>query len=169
LESDWVAVGLIDLAVAGVVDFREARLTDPVWNRRVFTLLKGLRREQRFKTADARFRFYLTQYAHTRPDDARGTEKAHKQAVEAYYDVIGAVVPWEGRTYAERAARTMRSDRQAYIDVCGVDPADPAFKKWEAEQIAAALADNKKRDAEVTADDMAVRRIREAADKKKGR
>ena len=165
MESDWVAVGLIDLAVAGVVDFRESRPADPAWHRRLFMLLKGLRREQQFKMADARYRFYLTQYARA---DEGNADRAFKHTTEAYHDLLGVVTPWQGRTYEERMQRVLRSDRQDYIDAFGVDPSDPAFKRWEADQIAAAVTETKRAAQILTPEEQLQNRLRAGIFKRKG-
>ena len=155
MESDWAAVRLVDAAVAGVADFRQARLLDPRWFQRLTVVLSGLDRKTQLDVMDAKYRFYLAQVASA--DTAETRERAFKVAEAAYYDYLGALRPWSGKTYVDRKKRELRTERQAYIDAYGVDPSDPAFKKWEAAAIAAAVADRDKRTR--TSDEVVVERM----------
>jgi hypothetical protein len=139
LEGDQALTLLVQAAVEGVIDFREARLNDRYWWKRVNVLLKGLERRNRFLSYDAMFRMHLALVANSGLTE-ESFDKEKQIVQELYYDVIGQLRPWEGVSWKERKKAEVKSLRQQYIDNFGVDPADPAFKEWEAKQIAAMLA-----------------------------
>ena len=127
---------MVDAAVEGLVDFRQSRQNDPKWWRWLQVLTQGLLRRKQYLIADATYRYQLAQISHGNltPDSFA---KVQDSARECYYDVIGALQPWEGQSYKARMKHEFRDYRQQYIDAFGVDPADPAFKAWEAAHIAA--------------------------------
>ena len=100
-------------------------------------MIDALARKQNATVHDATYRFYLAQVAHGSLE-AKSFAKAQDSAQESYYDLIGALRPWEGSSYLHRKKKEFGGYRQAFIDAFGVDPLDPAFKKWEAEAIAKA-------------------------------
>ena len=62
-------------------------------------------------------------------------QKRLEEAITGFWDIVGLLEPWHGRSYEERKGNEFRTYRQAYIDGFGVDPMDPRFKAWETEQI----------------------------------
>lgn len=118
-----------------MIDFREARLLDPKWWKRVRVLCDALERRTRAKAVKAGLDYHLALVANGSLTE-ESFEKVQGTAQERYFDLLGALRPWEGKGYLDRKQAEFRDWRQAYIDEFGVDPLDPAFKAWEAEQLA---------------------------------
>lgn len=97
-------------------------------------LVDWLDRRSRAKGLDAALQFHLALVANSGLTE-KSFDAAQEAAKEGYYDLVGAFRPWEGRSYLHRRQSEFKDSRQAYIDAFGVDPLDPAFKAWEAEQI----------------------------------
>jgi hypothetical protein len=150
LERDRGAVLLVEAAAEGLINFREARLLDKTWWRRVRIMTDVLSRRTRAKVADASLRYHLALVANSglKPGSF---EKAQDTAKERFYDLLGCWRPWEGASYAERQAKEFADYRQAYVDAFGCDPYDPAFKTWEAEQIRK-LQEEQKEDSDAEAE-----------------
>jgi hypothetical protein len=134
LESDRGAVLTVAAGVEGVIDYRDADVLNPAWWRRVRVVTQALERRTRAAAHDATFRFYLAQVANSGlTEESFG--KVQDKATEAFYDLVGAHRPWEGKTYLDRKRDEATENRQAYIDTFGCDPYDPRYKAWEAEQL----------------------------------
>lgn len=109
---------------------------DRAWWQYFFAVMTRVRRMNRNEVIRVRL-------AHTLAGLSNGglTSDSHKKltnvAKEQYYDLVGTIMPWEGLSFVDFKRNELDEARQAYIDAFNVDPLDPAFKSWEAEQIEA--------------------------------
>lgn len=125
---------MIQAAVEGVVDFTKARLNDSQWWKRTLTLLRTVERRNSLILHQAAFHHQLALVANSGLTNDSFTA-VQERAQELFWDIVGKVKPWEGANYTERKKREFTDARQKYIDNFGVDPMDPQFQAWEAEQI----------------------------------
>jgi len=122
-----------------VVDFRVARVLDPKWWRYLRVKLETLERRGKEKAVNAAFAYHLALVANSGLTE-ESFEKCQAAAKERYFDLLGTIRPWEGKSFVERKAAEFKDARQMYIDATGFDPLDPAFKAYEAQQIERLLA-----------------------------
>lgn len=123
----------VDAAVAGVIDYRQARLHDPQWWRYFRVMLQAFERQRDFAIYDARYRHVLSLLGNSGLTED-SFNKQQEQANEAFYDLIGTLQPWSGQSYQERKAKQFGDARKDFMDAFGYDPTSPEFKKFEAEQ-----------------------------------
>jgi hypothetical protein len=133
LEGDRTASLIIQAAVDGLVDFSQARFRDSRWWSRLRILLRGMQRKVHLTDLHAAYDFQLALMSAGLTDD--GFKQTQENAKELYYDIVGALRPWEGISYTDRKKREFDAHRQSYIDAFDVDPLDEKFKEWEARQI----------------------------------
>ena len=126
----------VDAAVEGIIDYKEARFNDPAWWRRFRLLIEGLNRRKNYVVADAAYRLQLAKLLVPNLKEEALQETA-QTLLERFYDIVGAVRPWEGRSYEARKRSEISDYRQQYEEAFGWDPTDPAFKEWEAERLEA--------------------------------
>jgi len=120
-------------AIRGVIDFREAKLTDPNWWKRCRMLLNGLAREDDQQLHRGVLDYHLALVANSGlTEDSFKT--AQENARNAFYDILGSLRPWEGASAADRKRREIEDLRQAYIKEFG-DPSTPEFKAARAEEL----------------------------------
>jgi hypothetical protein len=117
------------------VDYRQAKLQDPSWWRRLGLLFQGMQQRANRTMIDAAYRFQLALVSNSQLTDD-SFQKAQTRSVELFHDMIGALRPWEGASYVERKQQEFQDYRQMYIDAFDVDPSDPEFQAWEAQRIA---------------------------------
>jgi hypothetical protein len=153
LEADRGSVLIIDAAVRGVVDFREARLEDPAWWRRLRTLVDGMVRERDRAIYQAMYDMKLALVANGRLTD-ESWENARDSASDLKQDIIATYRPWLGRDLQDRQKKEFKTWRQKYIDAFGVDPNDEKFQEWEA----ATIRDMEKVSAETETEEARVTR-----------
>jgi hypothetical protein len=116
------------------VDFRAAKLLDGRWWQRLNILTQALARKKNAQALDAGYRFYLAQVANGSLTE-ESFKKAQQSAQDAFHDYVGRLKPWQGKDFKDRKNREVTNYRQAYVDAFGFDPADPAFKEWEAKAL----------------------------------
>ena len=134
MEGDRIAVLTLDAALEGIIDYKQARLGDPAWWQKCRLLITALHRKRQGQADEARARYYGSLIGAGL--DAKSFKDIQTHLQEAHYDSIGALQPWNGKSFRDRKAEEFKDARQAYIDAFGVDPQDPAFKEWEAQTIA---------------------------------
>lgn len=134
MEGDVVASLLVDAAVEGLVDFRQARIFDSAWTRRLRVLLDGLQRRKNYVVADAIYKANLARVSNgsLTPDSF---SQVQKDVQESFYDLVGTIRPWEGETYGQRKSQEFADYREDYKAAFGWDPYSDEFKEWEVEQI----------------------------------
>lgn len=135
MESDRTAVFLVEAHVRGLIDFREARLNDPAWWRRLRAVFKTMAREKDREIFKAVYDLQLALVANGSLTE-ESFDASQERANELKTDLISTHRPWEGKSYQERQKKQFKDWRQRYIDAFGVDPTDEKFKEWEASQIA---------------------------------
>lgn len=119
-----------------MIDYRKARILDSKWWRHLRVCSEALERQGRATLLSAALQHHLALVSNSGLTE-ESFEKSQEAAKEGYYNLVGAVRPWEGRSYVERQQQEAKSWRQRYIDSTGADPCDPKFKEWEAQKIAA--------------------------------
>lgn len=129
----------MEAAALGLIDFKKSRILDSRWWRYLRVILGTLERRGKERSVRAAFDFHLALVANGSLTE-KSFEGCQDAAKERYFDLLGTIRPWEGKTYAERKASEFRDARQQYIDQTGFDPLDPAFKAYEAQQIERLLA-----------------------------
>lgn len=121
------------------MDFTACRINDPKWWRYLRVKLEALERRGKERAVQAAFDYHLALVANGSLTE-KSFEGCQQAAKERYFDLLGTIRPWEGKSFAERKAAEFRDARQQYIDATGFDPLDPEFKKYEAQQIERLLA-----------------------------
>lgn len=134
MEGDRTASLIVQAAVDGLIDYSKARLRDNAWWRRLRILLKGVQRKNHLVDLTAAYNYELALLSNSRLTD-ESFQSGQERAKELYYDIVSILRPWEGANYAERKKQEFDDHRQSYIDAFGVDPLDPEFQEWEAQQI----------------------------------
>lgn len=125
---------MVEAAVGGLIDLKHAYLDDGKWWSYLRKVCAVLQRKKELTATENRMRYYLAQLS-SGTLNSEGTQKVCEAATETYDDLLGQLRPWQGRNAKEKKKQEFVSYRQAYADAFGVDPADPKFKEWEAEQI----------------------------------
>lgn len=125
---------MVEAAVGGVIDLKTADLDDGRWWFYLRHVCSVLQRKKEQTLVENRIRFYLAQMASGNLNDT-GIREVVDAVNEAYDDLAGMIRPWQGRNAMEKKRKEFGSYRQAYAEAFGVDPADPRFKEWEADQI----------------------------------
>ena len=123
METDRGAVLTVRAAVRGVIDFSKARLLDPHWWRRSSILIKAVGADDDERLLRDIFNFHLALVSNSGLTD-ESFAKEQSKARDAFYDITGAIRPWEGVSAEARKAKEIKDLRQQYIAVFG-DPSDP--------------------------------------------
>lgn len=142
MERDRGAFLTIRAATLGVVDFRQARLLELDWWKRLHLLLRGMQVEDNLRLQDASFRFSLALVSNSGLTES-SFKASQEDAKSGFYGLLGTLRPWEGKTYEERKAAEYEELRELYIQICG-NPNDPEFQRklaadqarWQAQQAA---------------------------------
>lgn len=145
-------------AIEGVIDFSTARPKEKSWWSRYHLLIDAMRHKQNYRINLAAFEFHLGVLGNSRLE-TKSFEENLAEAKKRFIGIVGALRPWEGADFEERAQKDISNDRQRYIDIVGVDPLDPKFKEWEAEQIKRFLAQGQ---GQETDEQRVLRKIKEA-------
>ncbi len=108
---------------------------DQSWWRYFFAIMTKVRRENRRSVVQLRMNHTLASLGNSGLT-ADSYKRLSQGAKEQVYDLLGTIMPWEGVSFVDFKKTELNEARQAYIDAFNVDPLDPGFKQWEAEQIA---------------------------------
>jgi hypothetical protein len=157
LESDRTRFLTVLAASRGVINFSQARLTDPSWWRRCRFLFAGLEADLDFRLLDAAYRRELALVGNGNLE-AKDFAKAQERAREVYFGLTGVYRPWEGKTLGERQGRERASIAEVFKQVIG-DPTDPEFLRREAEGLAAWRAAEAAAKTDVVAVDVVRQRL----------
>ena len=136
----------------GLIDFRDYRRFDLAWSRRLQIVIDSLQRRKNYVIADAVFRSHLARQSNgSLSNDS--FQAAQKDALEAFYDLLGAIRPWEGSSFEDRKGKEFSDYRENYKAAFGWDPYSDEFKEWEAEQIKKYREERQQRQLDQEAED----------------
>jgi hypothetical protein len=165
LERDRGAVLTVRAAIRGVVDYSEAQVLDPDWWRRHYILLTAMAREDDQKIQKGVFDYHRALVANSGLTE-ESFKGAQTNARDAFYDLIGALRPWEGSSAKERAAKENEDMRLAWFQAFNIDPNDPDWEEKNKAKIAE-WRDKRQAEREAYVDPEALLKQRMAARKKR--
>lgn len=116
-------------AVTGVIDFRDAAITDPSWWRRCNLLLRSLDRMAQLQVLEAAYTYQCN--IATAPDiDAEAFKQSQQEARTTFQAIAGLLQPW--KSVEDNKAKKFTELIDDYKDQFG-DPASPEFQARERE------------------------------------